>query len=99
MLPSLEDQIAALAAELELVKARQSAIEANDKIQTKRLDDQRKAMGIFAGLLCIGAVLSGYSFSNPENKATVEGIAISIISSSLIGVLGVPFIQPKAEQQ
>ena len=71
--------------EIAILQARVKKLEGSDRLQTQIL----KAMG---GLMAMGALLGGYSFSDPAHKTTIESIAIGLFATGFSGMVFAPAV-------
>lgn len=75
--------------------ARLSQLEASDRRQTIRLNQQRTAMAVGAGLVLAGFLVSGYNFASPESQERAERLAIGLVSAGAIAIVGKNFVDPR----
>jgi len=76
--------------EITILQARVKKLEGNDRLQLQIL----KVMGT---LMALGALLSGYSFSNPANRIAIESVAIALLTAGASGMLLAPAVEKGKE--
>jgi len=77
--------------EIAILQSRVKKLEGSDRLQIQIL----KAMG---ALMAIGALLGGYSFSDPAHKTAIESMAIALLTAGVSGLILAPTVEKGKEE-
>ena len=73
--------------ELEELRTRIAAIEANDQAQWRQLKLQRRLQAACLLAVCIGGLLGVVNFKQ-ENRDALERLAIGLVTAGVAGIVG-----------
>lgn len=77
---------------LTLLEQRMTALEENDRRQTKFLKTVRIFQSIFILVMSIGIYMKWVGFTDKDRQETAERIAIGLMTTAGAGIVGLPLI-------